>query len=30
LICLGLGGCQGNQPERRQTHEKVSFHMMPF
>jgi hypothetical protein len=30
IVCFGLGGYQGNQPERRQTHEEISFHMIPF
>jgi hypothetical protein len=30
IVCLRLGGCQGNKPERRQTHEEISFHMILF
>jgi hypothetical protein len=30
IICFGFGGCQGNQPERRQTQEEISFHMNVF
>jgi hypothetical protein len=25
IVCLGLGGCQSNEPERRQSQEEISF-----
>jgi len=28
IICFRLGGCQGNQSERRQPQEKISFHIL--
>ena len=27
IVCFGFAGCQGNQPERRQTQEEISFHI---
>jgi len=30
IVCFGLGGCQANQPERRQTQKEISFHMIVF
>jgi hypothetical protein len=27
IVCFGFEGCQGNQPERRQTQEEISFHI---
>jgi hypothetical protein len=30
VVCFGLGGYQGNQPERRQTQKEISFHMIVF
>ena len=28
IVCFGFGRCQGNQPERRQTEKKTSFHLV--
>jgi hypothetical protein len=30
IVCFGLGGYHGSQPERRQPNEEISFHMIPF
>ena len=28
IVCFGFRGCCGNEPERRQTQKKISFHMI--
>jgi len=30
IVCFGIGRCQGNQSERRQTQKEISFHMILF